>query len=175
MLLPKQAADAMAKAGAPPRLLKHLEVVHHVAMELGQQFNDEWDLGLDLEEVALGASIHDIGKIACPEELTEGGRRHESVGPGLAEQAGFSPEIARHAQLHAKWSKHCPTEVLVVALADSVWKGKRDAPTYPGLEDLLLERISATTLRDRWEVYSKLDDIITRVASSSDDWLEYCK
>jgi hypothetical protein len=75
----------------------------------------------------LGVAFHDTGKILYPAELTEKGDRHEAVGEILLLANGVDPQIARCCRSHGQWQQmKCSFEELTIALADCLWKGKRD-------------------------------------------------
>src|SRR5688500_3013462 len=69
----------LASLGAPRRLMIHAEIVSEVAAVLSRTLHA---LGVhhDADLVAVGAVIHDAGKIKHPEELAQPGREHETAG-----------------------------------------------------------------------------------------------
>ncbi|UJR81400.1 Phosphohydrolase [Sandaracinus amylolyticus] len=89
------------------------------------------------------------------------GHDHEGAGESLLLRAGFAPEIARACVTHAAWSEPRATlEDRCIALADKLWKGKRDE----ALEGALLGELAARTGRARWDVFDALDAICDDVA-----------
>jgi HD-like signal output (HDOD) protein len=107
----------------------HLQLVYEVGLEIVVAIDCLWpDLPYDREAICIGAATHDIGKAVHQQELTGPGQRHEDSGPWLLRHHGFPEEYARFARTHAQWHKEPnPTlEDLLAALADTIWKGKRD-------------------------------------------------
>jgi hypothetical protein len=124
----------------------------------------ERDLGLrfDRETVLLGASIHDAGKIVHPEEMSVAGSRHETAGQELLLRSNVPAAIARFCVTHAAWTGvDCTIEDGLVALADKLWKGKRDE----ALERHLVARIASQTKQEPWDVFSRFDAICDLVAA----------
>ena len=172
LALPRPAADALRALHASPRLLAHHLIVHQVAATLLVGIGRAWpDLQIDREAVLLGAATHDIGKTLHPQELTGPGRQHENDGPSLLEQRGFSAAHARFARTHAQWAfEDSPAlEDLLVALADTIWQGKRNQR----LEDAIVEQIALLCHEELWETFMKLDDILVAIAQDSDVWLAW--
>jgi HD domain len=160
--LPPEAQRLCQQLDVPPRLLAHLQLVHDVAAELVAGIRRIFpDATFDHEAVLFGAATHDLGKVLHPNELTGPGHKHEDDGPGLLRANGISERLARFAMTHARWSDDL--EDMIVALADSVWKGKRSA----GLENALVKSIAAGTGLPDWEVLLQLDKIIEQIAADS--------
>ena len=65
------------------------------------------------------------------------------------------PEIARFTRTHAEWRDDATIEDRLVALADKVWKGRREED----LEHLVIVEIAEVTGDERWEVFSQLDAV----------------
>lgn len=169
--LPEVAKQLCAVLNAPARLVAHVALVHDAAFELLQGLATQFpNLQIDHNSVLVGASIHDLGKILHPSELSGPGHRHEEDGPALLERNGIPGQLARFARTHATWDRE-PVEVedLLVALADKVWKGQR----HELLEGLVVERIASTTGIDKWQVFSSLDEILTTIAETGDQRLEW--
>src|SRR5215469_8560713 len=79
--LPRAAADVLTRKGAPPRLVGHLVLVHTAALELCEALTARWPmLPVAARDVALGAALHDVGKVAWPQELDACGSGHEAAG-----------------------------------------------------------------------------------------------
>jgi len=169
------AADArqlLATLNAPSRLITHLVLVHDAAAEILEAIQTRWPaLKIDADIFLFGAAIHDIGKILHPNELTSSGNRHECDGPGLLQQYGVTLERSRFALTHGIWHQEARLELedLLVALADTVWKGSR----IPDLESKVARRISTMLLLEEWEVFLSLDDIVSIVANRGDERLAW--
>jgi hypothetical protein len=174
LALPLPAAAALRAHGASPRLTAHHVLVHQVAVTLLVALGEAWpSLPIDREAVLLGAATHDIGKTVYPEELTGLGRKHESVGPDLLTADGMAPQHARFARTHGQWAHlaNPSLEDLLVALANAIWKGKRNQR----LEDAITVRIAAHEGQESWEVFMILDDIVVAITEDAEirlAWLE---
>lgn len=165
--LPAEVASLLDTLGAPPRLVAHLTLVHDVACTLIACFEIVWpSLAYDRKAVRLGAAIHDIGKIAHPVELTSSGNLHEAAGETLLLTQGWPKEVARFARTHHQWVVEAPPhlEDIVVALADALWRGKRDA----ALENALCAAVAQQTYEPAWQVFLALDEIASRVSAGAD-------
>lgn len=116
--------------------------------------------------MALGAAVHDIGKVVYPNELSRPGHAHEAAGEALLVEYRFPREIERFARTHAQWqAEEMPQlEDLLVALADALWRGRRDSE----LEDALCQHIAALTGEAYWQIFARLDDIASEIAASAD-------
>ena len=55
-----------------------------------------------------------------------------------------------------------------VALADSIWKGQRD----DDLEQEVVGKIAAAVKIEPWDVWLRLDEIVTKIADRADERLE---
>ncbi len=153
---------------APPRLVRHAELVEEAAELLIPGLSD---LGLvfNADLVLLGAVLHDAGKCQHPEELASPGTLHEAAGQALLLEQGVQPEVARICVSLAKWAETpCSLEELLVALVDKLWKGKRDVD----LETRVIDEISGRLERDRWDLFAVLDSLFEFVAHSAPDRLE---
>ncbi|MBM4095632.1 MAG: HD domain-containing protein [Planctomycetes bacterium] len=161
--LPEVAVALCATLGAPPGLENHLRLVHAAAVMLVEGLAQEFaGLQLDAEAVLLGSAIHDIGKICHPEELSRPGTLHEAAGEALLERAGLEPRLARFARTHGNWrADDAGFEDMLVALADSIWKGER----REDLEDAICARIAEAVGLDQWRAWSELDAIITNIVN----------
>lgn len=126
MKLPPEVTGFLESLAAPPRLRVHLEFVHEVAVQLVSSLREQWpDLAVDGALVCFGAAIHDLGKCHFPDELSGPGQQHEEAGYQLLLSLGVAPERARFARTHGAWAG-LALEDLLVALADKVWRGRRD-------------------------------------------------
>ncbi len=169
---PKHVDDLLEALAAPPRLVTHLMLVQQVAIALTQALEQTWPgLPYDRQAVLLGAATHDIGKTIHRQELRQPGHRHEEAGVSLLLQYGFSPEQARFARTHAQWRQDpTPTfEDLLVALADTTWKGKRGAE----LEDALVQQIARLRAEEPWAIYLALDKIVQAITRDADTRLAW--
>jgi HD superfamily phosphodiesterase len=170
--LPEEARRVLELLNAPPRLVAHLILVHDTAADLLRALQAHWrNLPLDEEVVFFGAATHDIGKVLHPGELDGPGSNHEEDGPALLEQLGIPPDRSRFARTHGAWGKEADLalEDLVVALADTCWKGERNEE----LELLLACRIAGLEGIERWEAFLVLDEIVGVVASRADERLAW--
>ncbi len=170
--LPSDVADLLSRLKAPPRLIAHLTLVHDVSCRLTARLDAAWPtLRYDRIAVRMGAAIHDIGKIVHPEELTQPGHAHELAGEALLRVHGFADTIARFARTHEQWaddpSPH--PEDLLVGLADTWWRGKRD----DRLEAAVCQWIAQQTQTAQWEVFATLDDIATDISADADNRLAW--
>jgi hypothetical protein len=162
-MLPPTVQTFCRTLAAPPRLVAHLALVHEAAVELTAGLRRHFPkLAFDADAVLFGAATHDLGKVLHPEELTGPGSRHEEDGPAQLERHGVPPHLARFARTHGAWSRESlPLEDLLVALADSVWKGERNDPL-----ELVINRIAEATGIQSWEAFSKMDGVLTEIAES---------
>ncbi len=166
--LPPEVMDLLAKYAAPPRLIAHLTVVYDVATALITCVDALWPrLDYDREGVLIGAATHDVGKLIYPNELTGPGSQHEEIGPQLLRESGFSEVHARFARTHARWDREASAQLedVLVAFADTIWKGKRDE----ALEQEIAWRVAQRSGEEIWEVYMKLDDIACELAKGAHD------
>lgn len=167
--LPPQVEDLLSRTNSPPRLQAHLALVHDVACQLTAHLHKVWPvLALDEESVHMGAAVHDIGKVIHLQELTAPGHSHEDAGRRLLVDLGWPERWARFALTHARdLGAGDPLEDLLVAVADKVWRGKREDT----LEQALVHRIAALSGDEPWQVWMMLDDILTRLAEDAPDRL----
>ena len=164
-MTPRQALDMLADLGASPWLLRHHELVLEAAILICDRLTD---VTFDRAAVLVGAALHDAGKIVQPEEMSVAGNKHEEAGRDLLCERGVSPSIARFCVTHAEWdAAACSFEDRLVALADKLWKGKRDA----ALENRLVDEIAVATRAEPWEVFDRFDAICEAVAADGPDRL----
>jgi hypothetical protein len=165
-LLPADVVGLLERLGAPPRLAAHLRVVHDVAGQLVDLLaSRQPDLIVDRDAVMFGAATHDVGKVIYPAELGGPGSAHEQAGYALLIAEGIPEELARFARTHGDWSASGLTvEDHLVSLADKIWKAKR----VPGLEDLVVNRLTAATGTERWQAFMALDEMLEQLAGGSD-------
>lgn len=171
--LPDAAQRLCDKLDAPPRLIAHLRLVHDIAAELLDALSERFpDLPMDRDSVLFGAATHDIGKVVHPNELTGPGNLHEAAGAALLEEHHVPSHLARFARTHGTWDQKDVTiaiEDLLVALADSVWKGTR----HSELESCLVARIVAGSSTEPWHAFSVLDEILQGIAADAEQRLAW--
>jgi hypothetical protein len=166
--LPPDALRLLTLASAPALLIRHLALVHDVACDLldGLAAHGLLPATVDADAVRMGAALHDIGKTLHPAELTHPGALHEAAGESLLQELQLPPHLARFARTHAA---PLDLEDLLVAWADKLWRGKRDA----ALEDTLLTALSTALATPAWQLWLDLDDLATTTALSADARLAY--
>ena len=164
--LPLALRELCEKVSAPRRLVAHLTLVHDAAGEIVAGVRHRFpQLVCDFDAVLFGAATHDLGKVLHLDELTGPGKQHEADGPRLLEKNGVAPQLARFARTHGEWSQErLPLEDLLVALADTAWKGQR----LEDLEAQVVDRIAVEIGAERWQVFGQLDGLLQEVASRSD-------
>ena len=170
--LPKEVRQLCERLDAPPLLVAHLMLVHDVASDVIEAIGGHFtDLSFDRAAVLFGAATHDLGKVLHPGELSGPGHRHEEVGPPLLERHGVSPALARFARTHGAWRREedLAVEDLLVALADSTWKGQRS----DDLETRLALLISRDSGIEAWEVFATLDQIIENATMGAESRLAW--
>jgi hypothetical protein len=171
MTTPRTVSDAhdlLRRLGAPPRLLTHVCLVGEVAEGILAQLAR---IGVypDASLVGLGVAVHDAGKILYPSELDGGGSEHEPAGERLLLDHGVDPKVARCCMSHARWHEmDCSMEELLVALADKLWKGARNAE----LERRVIEAVATKLGKDMWEVFVELDTCFEEIAAGGAERLE---
>jgi len=153
-------------------LVAHLALVHDVADQFLQELRSRWpNLPVDQHAVLFGAATHDIGKVLHPDELDGPGHDHEKDRPWLLERLGIPAERARFARTHGTWNHETDVmcEDLLVALADTCWKGQRDEK----LVMLLASRIASLQGIKEWKVVMALDEMVERVAGLAEERLAW--
>jgi hypothetical protein len=154
----------LAAFGAPDRLIQHVKLVGEAAEILILHFQ-QIDIEFDRDWIRLGVAFHDVGKILHPSELVEKGNRHEAAGELLLLSKNVDPKIARCCRSHAQWQQmECDLEELVVALADNLWKGKRNTK----LEERVIAEVAQLLSQDYWDVFACLDDKFEEIAATGD-------
>lgn len=163
-------ADAhrlLTRLGAPPRLLLHAQLVGEAAAELAAGLA-RLGLPFDAALVELRAALHDAGKIAHPAELDQPGSRHEPAGETLLLANGVPASVAQCCVSHAAWHEPGVSfEERLVALADKLWKGKREE----ALELLVIDEAASKLGADRWDLFARLDSLFEEVASTGPERL----
>lgn len=166
--LPPDAARLCEELAAPTLLVRHLFLVHAAAVELLDGIAAVFPgLVLDRDAIRFGAATHDVGKVLHPHELTGPGDQHEIDGPALLEQHGVSPRLARFARTHGRWRETDDLEDLIVALADSIWCGRRVGQ----LETKVAAKLGVATGVAEWAAWSRLDAVCSQIASRGEERL----
>ena len=162
-----EAYDFLRKLGASSRLLKHVKLVGEAAEILITRLsvlNVPFDAGF----VRLGVAFHDAGKIIHENELSKKGDFHEAAGEKLLIENGVEARLARVCRSHGEWETiDCSFEEYLIALADKLWKGKRENR----LENIVIDRGAAILTRDRWEIFVELDSCFEEIAAAGDSRL----
>jgi hypothetical protein len=169
--LPPSVEQLLAAHGASPRLKAHLTLVHDVADSLTERIRAAWpDVTFDKAAVLFGAAIHDVGKVVHPQELQGPGHAHEEAGVRLLVRSGIAEHLARFARTHGQWKEQdAAFEDLLVALADKIWKGKRD----DALEQSVVDAVAVRSGDEVWKVWLQMDDLLSDLADSADDRLSW--
>ena len=163
------ARNLLVGLGAPPRLLRHIELVREAA-ELILRKLAALRVPVRSDFVRAGVALHDAGKILHPAELDAPGSAHEPDGQALLLRSGVSPEVARVCLSHARWDAidDVSLEELVIALADKLWKGVRS----PRLEERCIDRIATVLGKARWDVFIELDSSFEEIAAGGQERLD---
>lgn len=166
--MPRTPADALAllaSLGASAWLVRHHELVVEAAELLTRRLSRELKVPFVREQVLLGAALHDAGKVLHPQELHEPGHQHEPAGEALLLSRGVPARLARICVTHASWQQEgLELEELLVALADKLWKGRRE----PDLEARVMRRVADLTGQEAWQVFDRLDAICEAVAADGE-------
>lgn len=169
--LPKEINQLLEDLNAPSGLRKHLQIVYSTAVKIMESVQKEWP-ELQLNETLLlhGAALHDIGKAEHPEELSEPGNRHVKAGYQLLLERGYSKKVVRAVLVHEDWNNPDRSlEELLISLSDIIWNGIRNNE----LEEFTIKRIAERTQTDFWDVYMKMDAILSEIAEGADERLAY--
>ncbi len=151
----------LQELGAPSQLILHVKLVGEAA-ELIIAKLAKLSIQFDEHFVRMGVTFHDTGKILHPAELTAKGNRHEAEGERLLVAHGIDPALARCCRAHGQWQQmKCSIEELLVALADTLWKGKRNSR----LEELTIATLAAQSNRDYWELFIEMDACFEQIAA----------
>jgi hypothetical protein len=169
--LPPTAEVILRQHHAPPRLIAHLILVHDVASRLLDAFQmHDLAYAVNYQDVLFGAATHDIGKVTHKDELSSPGHQHEYAGKMLLLQGGVSLEMARFAETHGQWAAAGNSiDDLLVALADTCWKGKCDHELE---QQIAIERASDSG-HERWTVFLLVDDIVEQIAVTANHRLAW--
>lgn len=168
----KNARDAilfLKNLNAPSRLVVHHLLVLEAAQELVNGLQSKFKLNFNIELVLLGAAIHDCGKIFHPQEMVHPGSQHEISGEQILLSHQVSPEIARFCRTHAAWDEsNTVLEDWLVALADKLWKGRREK----SLESKVVSYIARQTNVPEWEVFVEADSLFENIAAKGSTRLQ---
>ena len=168
---PKSTADAidlLRRLGANPWLVRHHELVVEAATELLDGLHKAFNLKVDRNFILVGAALHDVGKVAVPTEMSQPGHQHEARGARLLAAHGVGPDICLVCTSHADWTApNLPLEHLLIALADKLWKGRREDE----LEMLVIKRLAKAAGIEIAEAFAKADAVFETVAARGDDRL----
>jgi putative nucleotidyltransferase with HDIG domain len=158
----------LKELGATTRLVHHAQVVGETADLVLLRFQ-VLGVSCDVQLIEVGAVLHDAGKIQHPQELSGPGSLHEQAGKEMLLSRGVQPEVARFCISHAAWdSPEVSLEERVVALADKLWKGKREAD----LELSVIDEVAARLGTSRWDVFESLDSAFESIAAAGAERLE---
>ncbi|MBO0756421.1 MAG: HD domain-containing protein [Bradyrhizobiaceae bacterium] len=158
-----EARSLLVKLGAPQRLFIHVGLVGEAAELLLAELQ-RLRVGHNADFVRIAVMLHDAGKILHPQELDEDGDEHERAGEALLLAQGVDPAIARCCISHARWAQmQCSLEELVLALADTLWKGKRNA----ALEKRVIDLVAKSLGYGIWDLFSELDNSFETIAADS--------
>ena len=160
--------DFLKALGASEKLIRHVILVGEAAELLIEKLN-HLNVSFDEKFVRLGVAFHDAGKILHPEELSIPGKKHELDGQALLIAEGVDQQLAHSCVSHGQWQlMDCTLEEILVALADTLWKGKRDEK----LETRVIEEISKQLGFERWELFLELDSSFESIASGGAERLK---
>src|SRR3990170_1154246 len=161
----EDALKLLNQLGASPLLLQHHRLVTEAAVQFIDGLSPNLRPCVDTRQVLIGAALHDAGKILYPDEITGHGNMHEQAGRELLTRNGIEPELARYCVTHADWKQPDLTaEDLLVAIADTLWKGKR----IHELEEFAIMRLAQFAGADFWNIFVELDTLFQAVAERAD-------
>jgi putative nucleotidyltransferase with HDIG domain len=167
----EERADAyqlLKDLGASDRLIAHAQLVGEAADRLLLEYQSI-GMACDSKLVELGAVLHDAGKIHHPQELAQGGSEHELAGRELLLSHGVQTEVAQCCYSHGSWNlPDVSFEERTVALADKLWKGKRESLLELSIIDAIAEKLGVS----RWDIFERLDTAFEEIAAGGDDRLQ---
>ena len=162
-----EAHEFLRQLGATDKLIRHVTLVGEAADLLIEKLQ-ALALPFDDHFVRLGAAIHDAGKILHPDELIAKGNQHEPAGEQLLLSHGIDARLARCCLSHARWqTMDCTIEEWLVALADTLWKGKRNDE----LENIVIDYVATQLHQDRWDFFIELDSCFENIAAAGSERL----
>lgn len=158
----KQDAEwLLHQLNAPKHLIQHVQLVGEVAEQLLKKCED-WCIQIDTDFVQMGVILHDIGKIQHPFEMSASGSKHEATGEHMLLELGVQPQLARCCVSHAQFdSMQCSLEELLIALSDTLWKGKR----VEHLERRILLELAQLKGCEPWDLFLELDTHFESIAA----------
>lgn len=163
-----EARELLGSLGASWRLLVHTDLVGEAAEEMLAKLRS-LGVQLDVDFVRIGIVLHDAGKILHATELTGAGNLHEEAGETLLLKHGVAPSLARVCRSHARWgTMEVSFEELMVALADTLWKGVR---SYE-LERRVVDHVASLGTANRWDLFIDLDTLFEKIAADGPRRLE---
>lgn len=166
---PENALQFLKELGAPLLLIRHHRLVAEAAAQLVDGLPQNLCRYVNGQSIKIGAALHDAGKILYPNEMTGPGNMHEQAGFDLLLRNGVEPELARFCATHSDWRQPGLTvEDLFVALADTLWKGKR----IHELEELAIRRLTELANTEIWNIFVELDTLFQKVTDQADERLE---
>lgn len=159
--LPKEILKILNENDAPALLKRHLILVYNVGITIIEKLTLTWpNLPINKKEILFGTATHDIGKIIEIQELNFPGKKHEIAGYKFLINKNISENFARFAKTHGDWkTENLKIEDLIVILSDKIWKGNR----INELEERITTEIAKILNIDYWDVYVKLDTIISNI------------
>ena len=163
----EEALQLLETLGAGPWLVRHHALVVEAGRGLLEALPQACLAHVDRDAVLLGCALHDAGKLLHPAEQHAPGHAHEQAGRALLEARGVPAAISRFCVTHAVWSGSSAPEDLLVALADKLWKGRREE----ALEELLVRKLAAASGLSFWEAWPELAAAFEQVAEGADDRL----
>ncbi|MDP4182752.1 MAG: HD domain-containing protein [Bacillota bacterium] len=163
----EEALKLLNELNAPEKLTFHGKLVCEAAEDIIKELST-LDISLDFVFIRIATILHDIGKIIHISELSMPGHFHEEEGEKILIKLGIDPNLARCCLSHARYNNmNCSIEELIVALADKLWKGKRDETLELKVVDAIAERLG----KERWNIFMKLDDCFESVAMKGNERL----
>lgn len=161
------AHQLLQKLGAPQHLLLHLHLVGEAADVLIAAYT-KLELKFDARLIELGVAVHDAGKILHPQELSQQGSLHEAAGAAMLLAHGVQADVAKCCITHAAWhGADVSLEERTVALADKLWKGKREE----SLELCVVDAVAARLGTGRWKIFEYLDEVFEEIAAGGTERL----
>lgn len=168
--LPPDVQNLLLELNAPPRLAAHLRAVHDVAARIVAWVQERYPaVDVDAPRVLAAAALHDIGKVVHPNELSGPGSSHEQSGCVLLRDHGADERVAGMVRDHGSWSADAPLDLLLVCLADKVWKDRRQ----DDLEQYVVDRLAAATGETPWSIFAALDEYLTALGRRAGQRLAY--
>jgi hypothetical protein len=163
-----EALRLLSELGATTRLMHHAQVVSETADLISRQLQ-ALGASCDACMIEIGAVLHDSGKIQHPQELSEPGSLHQQAGQALLLSHGVQPEFAKFSVTHASWNlPNVSLEERVVALADNLWRGKRESD----LELSVIDEVALKLGSLRCDVSEPLDSAFESIAASGAERLK---